>query len=132
MSRCIVEDCDSYDPLKGCMVSFNNHHFGTIACEYGRFVTFVTERFGRFGKWKFRSIGSGSDTLVATLKGKCGRVEIWGGLIHRDEVWAIPKGTNGCLVGTCVNLEIVEMACNRVRIQMALDLEGGDLNDSAS
>lgn len=125
MSRCLVEDCDSNDPAKGCMVSYNNHNFGPIACEYGRFVTLVTERFGHLGNWKFRSIGSYSDVLVATLKGKYGRIEIWGGSLHRQEVWAIPKGTNGCLMGTYLNLETVEMACNRARIQMALDL-GGD------
>ena len=124
MSRCLVEDCDSNDPAKGCMVSYNNHNFGPLACEYGRFFTYVTERFGHLGKWKFRSIGSGSDVLVATLKGKYGRVEVWGGSIHRHEVWAIPKGTPGCLISTRPTLEAVEMACGRARIQPALDLGG--------
>lgn len=117
VSRCLVEDCDSNDPVKGCKVSLNNHNFGPIACEYGRFVTFVTSRFSGFGKWKFRGIGNNSDVLVATLRGKYGRVEIWGGCIHRDEVWAIPKGTDGCLISTLVNTESVEMACSRAGIQ---------------
>ena len=120
MSRCIVEDCDNHDPVKGCLVSYGNPKFGPIACEYGRFVTSVTERFGHLGKWKFRGIGNSSDVLVATLKGKHGRVEIWGGLIHRDEVWAIPKGTNGCLISTRVTNDAVEMACGRAGIQQRL------------
>ena len=124
MIRCVVEDCDSYDPVKGCIVSYNNHRFAPVACEYGRFVTLVTTQFGHLGKWKFRSIGSFSDTLVATLSGKYGRVEIWGGAHHKQEVWAIPKGTNGCLMGTRLNLEIVEMACARARIQPPLSLGG--------
>ena len=125
MRRCVVDDCGSHDPIRGCIISLHNDHFGPIACEYGRFVTLVTTKFGHLGEWKFRSIGSGSDVLVATLKGKYGRVEIWGGLVHRSEVWAIPKGTSGCLMGTYINLETVEMACGRARIQPALDL-GGD------
>ena len=125
MSRCVVEDCDSYDPMKGCIVSYNNRNFGPIVCEYGRFVTFVTTRFGHLGKWTFRGIG-GSDALVATLKGKYGKVEVWGGSIHRDEVWAIPKGTSGCLISTLLTLEAVEMACGRARIQPVLDLGGGE------
>lgn len=123
VSRCMVEDCDSYDPLRGCMVSHNNDRFGPIACEYGRFVTMVTKRFGCFGEWKFRSIGSGSSVLVATLSGIRGMVEIWGGSTHRSEVWAIPKGTAGHLVSLYVNREGVEMACNRVGIQERLVVE---------
>ena len=125
MNRCLVDDCGSNDPVKGCSVSYNNHRFETIACEYGRFVSLVTTKCGHLGKWKFRSIGSFSDTLVATLSGKYGRVEIWGGAHHRQEVWAIPKGTNECLMGLHLNLETVEMACGRARIQGTLDL-GGD------
>jgi hypothetical protein len=120
---CIVEDCDSHDPVKGCMVSHNNHRFGPIACEWGRFETSVTERFGDLGDWKFRGIGSGGDALVATLKSRLGRVEIWGGSFHRSEVWAIPKGTDGCLISTRVTRDAVEMACNRVGIQRRLVTE---------
>ena len=120
VTRCMVEDCDSHDPVRGCMVSHNNDRFGPIACEYGRFVTNVTKCFGCFGEWKFRSIGSGSSVLVATLSGSRGRVEIWGGTIHRGEVWAIPKGTAGHLVSLRVNRDGVEMACARVGIQERL------------
>ena len=65
-------------------------------------------------------MGNTSDVLVATLSDKCGRVEIWGGLIHRDEVWAIPKGTDGCLISTRITKDAVEMACGRVGIQQRL------------
>ena len=123
MIRCIVDDCDNHDPVKGCLVSYNNHKFGPIACEYGRFVTNVTEKFGHLGKWKFRSISSYSNVLVATLNGNRGRVEVWGGTTHRDEVWAIPKGTSGCLISVHVTLESVEMACGRVGIQQSLAIQ---------
>ena len=120
MSRCIAVDCDSYDPAKGCMVSYRSDKFPPIACEWGRFVTHVTERFGCFGSWKFRSIGNSSDVLVATLSGKRGRVEVWGGITHRPEVWAIPKGTSGALISTHVTKESVEIACGRVGSQQRL------------
>lgn len=120
MSICAVEDCSSYDPMHGCMVHHRNKRVGPLACKYGQFVTGIVERFGCYGRWKFRAIGGYSDTLVATLAGKGGKVEIWGGLTHRDEVWAFPKGTNGCLIGTVTNAETVEMACGRVGLQRRL------------
>jgi hypothetical protein len=124
MNRCLVDDCGSNDPVKGCSVSYNNHRFEPIACEYGRFVSLVTTKFGHLGKWKFRSIGSYSDVLVATLSGKYGRVEIWGGAHHQNEVWAVPKSRPRCLMGTLLNLETVEMGCGRVGVQPVLDLGG--------
>lgn len=126
MRRCIVEDCGNHDPTKGCMVHYHNRQFGPLACEYGRFATSVTERFGHLGNWKFRNVRQYGEVLVATLSGKYGRVEIWGGSIHGTEVWAIPKGTSGCLISTRLTDDAVEMACGRARIQKPLDLAGDE------
>ena len=122
MRMCLVEDCNNHDTAEGCMVRYNNEQLGPLACKYGQFVTDIIERFGHLGSWKFRGIGNTSDALVATLRCKHGRVEIWGGLIHRDEVWAIQKGTDGCLISTRVTKDAVEMACGRVGMQRRLAL----------
>ena len=120
---CAATDCDLRDPVSHrCKVQKNNPHVGPLACAWGQFVTRITDRFGDLGDWRFRSIGKTSDVLVATLKGKGGRVEIWGGIVHRTEVWAIPKGTDGVLMGTHDNRETVEMACGRVGVQRRLSL----------
>lgn len=120
---CAATDCDLRDPVSHrCKVPHCNHHVGPLSCAWGRFVTNITNTFGDLGTWKFRNIGKTDDVIVATLKGKGGRVEIWGGSAHRTEVWAIPKGTNGCLIGTLATRVTVEMACNRIGLQGRLSL----------
>lgn len=123
MSRmCVVTDCDSHDPIKGCMVHHRNKNFGPLACGYGQFVTHVSERFGDLGDWQFRSRDKYSNVIVATLRSKGGRVEIWGGTLHRPEVWAVPKGTDGCLISTRLTRDAVEMACGRVGIPIRMEV----------
>jgi hypothetical protein len=68
--------------LKGCKA-------GTV-CRRGAFVTMVRENFAEYGEWRFREFASGA--MVATLRGRAGRVEVWGA-DHRPEVYFVPVGT---------------------------------------
>lgn len=65
-------------------------HSGT-RCNYGRFFMLVQNNLACFGNWKVREYQSGA--ICATLHGRAGRVEVWGGDHHTNEVWFIEKGT---------------------------------------
>lgn len=124
MSRCVETECRHNDPVRGCKVIDSDFLCQRFGCDWGQFVTFIADRFGHLGEWSFRRVGSYNDVLVATLKGPRGKVEVWGGAHHRQEVWAFPpKGSPGILIGTLLNLETVEMACRRVgMLQRRLEL----------
>ena len=64
---------------------------GCGMCRYGRFLALVERELSGFGEWKVREFSSGA--LCATLHGKAGRVEVWGGDCHANEVWFIEMGT---------------------------------------
>ena len=58
-------------------------------CTFGLFARTVSLHLSPFGRWKITQYQSGA--LVAKLYGKRGRVEVWGGDMHRREVWALHK-----------------------------------------
>lgn len=116
MTKCLAPDCASNDPVKGCVISRLNEYLPPIACEYGRFVTNILDKFGHLGEWKFKSIGHYSNVLVATLKGTYGRIEVWGGSTHRTEVWVIAKDGGKHIVSTNPSFDALESACMRVGI----------------
>lgn len=62
-----------------------------MRCNYGRFFMLVESELSGFGNWKVREYQSGA--MCATLHGRAGRVEVWGGDHHVNEVWFIEKGT---------------------------------------
>ena len=124
MSRCAETECRHNDHVRGCKVIDSDFLWQRFGCDWGQFVTFIADRFGHLGEWSFRRVGSYNDVLVATLKGPRGKVEVWGGAHHQNEVWAVPKSGPRCLMGTLLNLETVEMGCNRVGVQPVLDLVG--------
>lgn len=64
---------------------------GGFRCNYGRFFMTVESELSGFGVWKLRDYQNGA--MCATLHGKTGRVEVWGGDHHANEVWVIEKGT---------------------------------------
>lgn len=80
--KCLDIQCTFCDMLCGCKA-------GTV-CRRGAFVTMVRENFGEYGEWRFREFASGA--MVATLRGRLGRVEVWGA-DHRPEVYFVPVGT---------------------------------------
>jgi len=82
MQKCLDINCTFCDMLKGCKA-------GTI-CRRGQFVTMVRHDLGEYGEWRFREFASGA--MVATLRGRAGRVEVWGA-DHRPEVYFVPVGT---------------------------------------
>ena len=120
MSECVESQCRHHDPLRGCKVVDHDFCWQRYGCGWGRFVTFVTNRFGYLGKWTFKRVTSYNDVIVATLTGDGGKVEVWGGDSHKGEVWAFPKGSHGSLVSTVVNSVSVLAACKRVGIQERL------------
>lgn len=88
------------------------------------------ERFSRLmdeyrdlGNWRISRVGSRTfdDTLKATLSGINGKVEVWGGSLHRREVWFIGKDKSETLIA--VNCygdaleEAIMQACTLAGIQ---------------
>ena len=80
--KCLDANCYLWDQLRGCKLRGS--------CRRGHFVTMVRREFSDLGDWHFREFASGA--MVATLKGKAGRVEIWGAN-HRPEVYYVAKRT---------------------------------------
>lgn len=83
--QCVIEDC-KLNKNGTCMNSKSGHQ----RCRRGVFETYVTCNLGKFGTWRIREFSS--DSICATLSGRTGRVEFWGGM-HKPEVWYIEKGT---------------------------------------
>ena len=86
MGRCLTQECDKHDHARQCCKL-------DLMCSWGAFELMVRTHLGEYGDWRIRQIGAYGDALVATLKGRDGRIEVWGGSIHRIEVWFIPRGT---------------------------------------
>ena len=98
-------------------------------CQWGNFAAFVSCHLQKFGEWKLRQYASGA--MCATLCGKSGRVEVWGGN-HKHEVWFIEKGTKaerqllrpwsrGTFLAAA--LDAVERGCKLAGIQPRLDIK---------
>ena len=49
MSECAETGCRHHDPLRGCKVVDHDFCWQRYGCGWGRFVTFVTNRFGYLG-----------------------------------------------------------------------------------
>lgn len=122
-AHCVVTDCRHRDGIHGCKVIDTEYCWQRFGCVWGEFVSEITMRFGYLGEWSFRRVGSYSDILVATLNGTRGKVEVWGGARHRNEIWAFPKGSAGILISTnVVTTETVEAACGRAGLQQKLEI----------
>ena len=129
-ARCITADCDHHDRTKGCTAPLAQG--AAFACAYGRFEWRIRSRFGGYGQWAIRSVNAYSDAIVARLMGKSGRVEVWGGRNHRDEVWFVPKGTRAADVGVTGRMlypsegadfrGAVEQACALAGVQEVLPI----------
>lgn len=67
---------------------------GHMPCSYGVFATICHEHIK--ADYKIREFAD--HVLKATVQGKSGIVEVWGGF-HADEVWVIERGTKN---ETCI------------------------------
>lgn len=56
--------------------------------------------FSDFGEWRIRKAAAHGylPPMVATLRGRNGHVEVWGGRAHRTEVWHIASDRTETLV----------------------------------
>lgn len=88
--KCITQECDHHDVVRGCKAIGGEF---TFACEYGRFEWIIRSKMGDLGDWMIRARDQYNDTLIATLKGKSGRVEVWAGNATKLDVWCVPTGT---------------------------------------
>lgn len=83
--------------------------------------------YREFGEWRITRAGSREydDALKASLSGRSGRVEVWGGNLHRREVWVIGKDKSETLVAVDCHkaedlTEAIEKACELAGIQRRL------------
>ena len=97
-------------------------------CNWGRFARIIHEQLDRFGEWRIRRFASGP--MCATLRGKNGRVEVWGCNYHRNEVWFIEKGTKAETWLACdwsvrdgSLVDAVERGCAMAGIQPRLEID---------
>lgn len=85
--------------------------------------TELMEDYSSLGKWRISRVGSRSydDVLKAALYGVSGRVEVWGGNLHRREVWCIGKDGKETLVAIACHGEdlsaAISQACKLAGIQ---------------
>lgn len=92
---------------------------------FSRFSDLMAE-YRDFGEWRISRVGSREydDVLKASLSGKSGRVEVWGGDLHRREVWFIGKDKSETLVAVdCYRSNLtkaIEDACKLAGIQRRL------------
>ena len=86
---CLVDDCKLRSKTSGyCMFERNRlDGLHPLSCEYGRFLRVLYENVWDFGKWKLREYKDG--LIKATLRGKLGTVEVWGG--HSCTGWVYFK-----------------------------------------
>ena len=79
---------------------------GRGLCNYGRFATICHEHIK--ADYKIRDF---SDLAIkATIQGKSGIVEVWGGQSHANEVWVIERGTKN---ETCITDCWCVKACSK-------------------
>lgn len=63
---------------------------GNGPCDYGFMANVLHNSLGDLGEWKMLHYKDGP--IKATLRGRCGIVEVWGGR-HAREVWFIERST---------------------------------------
>ena len=83
-------------------------------------------RYRDLGQWRIVRKGSREydDVLVARLAGTRGTVEVWGGDLHRREVWAIGRDRSETLVAVgCHGDDLraaIEDACSIAGVQVPM------------
>ena len=82
--ECAAE-CGNRNELTRECIWVKNYH---LPCSYGVFATICHEHIK--ADYKIREFSDG--VLKATIQGKSGIVEVWGGF-HAKEVWVIERGT---------------------------------------
>lgn len=105
-------------------------------CRIGNHRQFIDANLSQYGAWSIKDVCISAaciGTVVATLSGKAGRVEVW----NNGEVWFVPKGLRNAEVdedrgawympteSTDELLDAVRHACGLAGIpadQMALNL----------
>lgn len=88
---CVVEQCNLRHPTHGyCTFAHNVEGTHPLSCEYGRFAYIVNDVLGDLGEWKFREYADG--LIKATLRGRNGAVEVWGGFSCSGWVYFNPRG----------------------------------------
>ena len=87
----------------------------------------LMDQHSDLGDWKVRAITNPyPDVLIATLRGPNGRVEVWDGTLHRQEIWFIGKDKSETFIAKecgyrCGELrEAILQACALAGIQMRL------------
>lgn len=85
---CPIGDC-RHNRAGECAFAKERDGVHDMRCAHGAFAELVERRLSRFGDWKIRAYKDGP--MRATLRGRAGAVEVWGGA-HAREVWFIPKG----------------------------------------
>jgi hypothetical protein len=87
----------------------------------------IHNNLGDLGEWKLLQYKDGP--IKATLRGKCGIVEVWGGR-HAREVWFIERGTKvetllckSWAVTDGSLREAVERGCAMAGIQMQITID---------
>ena len=92
---------------------------------FSRFSDLMADYRG-FGEWRISRVGSREydSVLKATLTGPNGKVEVWGGSLHRREVWFIGKDKSETLIAMdCHKKDLtkaIEDACKLAGIQRRL------------
>jgi len=88
---CVVEGCKNRSKSNlHCTVSTRVDGISPLACDYGRFSRILHDYLRDMGEWKLLQYKDGP--MKATLRGKCGAIEVWGGR-HAGEVWFVERGT---------------------------------------
>lgn len=85
---CAVNDSSNKNDTTGECVWVKKGH---APCNYGRFATVCHEHIKPLADYKIREYASGS--LKATVHGKRGMVEVWGGDGTATEVYVIERRT---------------------------------------
>lgn len=96
-------------------------------CDYGQMANTIHKNLGDLGEWKLLHYKDGP--IKATLRGKCGIVEVWGGR-HAHEVWLIVRGTKAETL-LCGKWDVsdgslrkaVERGCAMAGIQMQMEID---------
>lgn len=89
-TTCVVDGCKlRNDMTRECA----NAKAGHGLCNYGSFANVLrceVGEVGEVGEWRIHQYKDGP--IKATLRGRCGTVEVWGGR-HAPEVWFIEHGS---------------------------------------
>ena len=126
---CVVEGCKLRSETSGRCTFQRNRVDGLhpLSCEYGVFARIVHDELGDMGDWRLFEYSSGP--IRATLRGRLGTVEVWGGS-HRNEVWFVERSTKAetllCESWTVTDgslREAVERGCSMAGIQTQMKIE---------